>query len=262
MDGLFEYYFEDGGIHLKYAKGEPAVKEQEFHDYHEFVFFISGRSYIISKNIQQELLPGSIVIIPREQYHQFVVSEPDEYVRCILGFREDGELRGLIGEVMDTVKIIEKPEERVLIAFGELIEAVKGDMEQKEKLLFLKATLVRILVYLRENTSSVISQSISLSPVVRQALGIIDKNYAEPISVENIAEQLYVCPSTLAHKFRNELNISVYQYITKKRLFEARYRIEKGEDASKAASACGFSDYSCFYRLYRKFYGKSPSEDK
>ena len=38
MKKLFEYFIETDWFHLKYAKGEPAVKEQEFHDYNEFVF--------------------------------------------------------------------------------------------------------------------------------------------------------------------------------------------------------------------------------
>ena len=262
MDNLFEYYIQGDGIHLKYARGEPAVKEQEFHDYHEFVFFISGHSYMISKNIQQVLSAGSVVLIPREHYHQFCVSDTDGYVRCILGFRESSELAELIGAVMETVKIIEKPDGKILLAFDELIDTVKSNLDDKQKLLFVKATLVRILLYLRQNTSDVISQSIKLSDVVRQALGIIDKNYASPISVKQIAEELYVSPSTLAHKFRSELNISVYRYISKKRLFAVRDRMEKGESAVIAAAACGFADYSCFYRLYKKFYGTRPSDDK
>ena len=87
LENLFEYYLENDKFHLKYAKGDPAVKEQEFHDYNEFVFFIEGESYLISKNIQQDLAPGSIILIPKENLHQFCVSNPKTYVRCFLGFR-------------------------------------------------------------------------------------------------------------------------------------------------------------------------------
>ena len=37
MENLFEYYIENENFHLKYAKGEPAIKEREFHQYYEFV---------------------------------------------------------------------------------------------------------------------------------------------------------------------------------------------------------------------------------
>ena len=55
MINYFEHYISSDSFHLKYAKGEPSVKGQEFHDYHEFVLFLDGRSRLISKNIQKEI---------------------------------------------------------------------------------------------------------------------------------------------------------------------------------------------------------------
>ena len=88
----------------------------------------------------------------------------------------------------------------------------------------------------------------------KSSLDIIDEKYTENLSVENIANLLYVSPSTLSHKFSKELNISVYQYITKKRLSVAHELIWQGESLKNAALDSGFNDYSCFYRLYRKYY--------
>ena len=68
MDSLFEYSIQYENIHLKYAKGPPSVTEGEYHDYNEFVFFMRGNSFIISKKIQQQLSPGSIILIPKEHF--------------------------------------------------------------------------------------------------------------------------------------------------------------------------------------------------
>ena len=69
MESLFEYYIESDNLHLKYAKGEPAVRKQEFHNYNEFVLFINGNASLISKNIQQKLTHGSLILIPKEHFH-------------------------------------------------------------------------------------------------------------------------------------------------------------------------------------------------
>ncbi|MBQ9922513.1 MAG: helix-turn-helix transcriptional regulator, partial [Clostridia bacterium] len=74
------------------------------------------------------------------------------------------------------------------------------------------------MVYLKLNPLMAISDNGNLSATVSSALAVIDEKYAENLSVEKIAGLLYVSPSTLAHKFNKELNISVYRYITKKRL--------------------------------------------
>ena len=257
MEKLFEYYIETDTFHFKYAKGEPAVKEQEFHDYNEFVMFISGKSFLNSKNIQQELTPGSIILIPKEHFHQFHVSEPEKYVRCILGFRETPEIYKLVHEVMDMIKVIVAPDENVVSVFDNLIAIVKSELSNEEKNLFIRASLIQLLIYLKHHTYEIISKSNNLSPVVNYALNIIDAKYAENLSVKSIAKQLYVSPSTLSHKFSKELNISVYQYITKKRLSVAHELITYGETFKSAALSSGFNDYSCFYRLYKKYYKKT-----
>lgn len=251
---MFEYYIAEEDIHFKYAKGEPSLKGREFHDYNELVFFIDGKSRLISKNIQQQLECGSIVIIPQEHFHQFCVTEPQNYVRCILGFGKKSELSELICNVLDTIKVISVPEERIVRVFENMIEIIKCDLGNKEKVLFIRSSLIQLLVYFRQNCGNVIEKGTSLSPTVSKALNIIDEKYNESLSVEDIANLLYISSSSLSHKFRSELNISVYQYISKKRLMEAHKLIKNGETLSRAAEKCGFSDYSCFYRLYKKYY--------
>ena len=41
----------------------------------------------------------------------------------------------------------------------------------------------------------------------------------------------------------------------------ARAMIQRGEAASRACIACGFSDYSAFFRAYRSQFGHAPKED-
>ena len=254
MENNFEYYIETNEFHFKYAKGEPMLKDQEFHDYSEFVFFMSGNSFLISKNIQQELAPGSIVLIPKENFHQFCISQPESYVRCILGFKETPELSGISVEIMNAIKVISNPDKRLVSVFDQLIEIAKSELPLDDKKLYVNSALVQLLVYLKLKPFEAVSDSGNLSPVVRQALGVIDEKYNEDLSVKSIAEILFVSPSTLAHKFTDELNISVYRYITKKRLSVAHDLICRGESLKTAASKVGFGDYSCFYRLYKKYY--------
>lgn len=254
MQKPFNYYIETDKFHLKYAKGESMIKGREYHDYNEIVFFISGKSFLISKDIQQELTQGSIIIIPKEQFHQFCISEPQTYVRCILGFRESDDICDLANEVMDTIKIISNPDERITSIFEKLTEFSMSDLTREEKELSVRSSLNLLLISLKLYPPKTILSNVNLSSTVSRALEIIDEDYTENLSVQNIADRLYVSPSTLAHNFRKEMNISLYQYITKKRLSVAHTLIGQGESLSVAALKSGFNDYSCFYRLYKKYY--------
>lgn len=254
MKNLFEYYIETENFHFKYAKGKPAVEDREYHDYNEFVFFMEGKSYLISKNIQQELSPGSIIIIPKEQFHQFCVKESENYVRCILGFYETPEIQNVTNQTMNTIKILNMPNCQILTVFNNLIEIVKSNFGNEEKSIFIRGSLMQLLVYFKKQLSETICSNMNLSPIVSRTLALIDEHYTENISVKDIAQQLFVSYSTLTHKFSREMNIPIYQYITKKRLSEAHKLIMQGETFTYAAQHSGFNDYSCFYKLYMKYY--------
>jgi len=250
----FEYYIETESFHLKFACGAPAVKDKEFHDYHEFVLFMGGKAQFLSKNIQQELTHGALLVIPKEQFHQFVVSEPESYTRCILAFRENERTNDVIGSVMNEMRIYIEPDARIVALFSALTELVSSDASEKEKALFIEGALYQLLITLRYFGEGAVTKNVTVSAVVRDAIDFIDKNYTGELSVPMIAAKLFVSESTLSHKFSHEMNLSIYQYILKKRLISARMRIEAGESYSAAAVNSGFSDYSSFYRAYKKSY--------
>ena len=254
MESLFEFYIEDENAYAKYAKGEPALKGQEFHDYNEIVFFVEGTSFFVSKNIQQELAKGTVIVIPKEHFHQFRIETPENYVRCIVAFRTGGEIEKLITEVMDRVKVISKPDVCVTRTFEGLMEVMKSNLSKEEKLLYIKSAIVQLLIQLKQHSPGAVTENVNLSPVVIQAISLIDEKYTEKLTVESIAEQLYVSPSTLAHKFSREMKISVYKYIIKKRISVAHQLVENGETLYNAAIRSGFYDYSCFHRIYKKYY--------
>ena len=103
MTGLFQHFFRTEHYHLKYAKASPSLIGREFHDYHEILLFIEGNAQFISKNIQTRLTPGCVVFIPKEHFHQFVIDDPDAYVRCIIGFDDVPEHIELIRDVMSDI---------------------------------------------------------------------------------------------------------------------------------------------------------------
>lgn len=254
MEDLFEYYLETKNFHLKYAKGEPSAKDREIHHYHEFVLFLDGNSTLISKNIQQELTPGNLVLIPKEHLHQFCITAPAEYKRCIIGFCETPEISGLIRTVMTEVKVIYLPNQKITELFENLMETAKSRLADTEKHLLIQASLLQLLVYSKQFASEEISRTVNISPVTQQAIRYMDSNYSQKLSVQDMARHLYVSPSTLAHTFKKEMNISLYQYLSKRRISAVHKLIENGESYTEAVLKSGFSDYSCFYRIQKKYH--------
>ncbi len=260
MQRNFNYYVEDNAFHLKYAKGKPSVEGNEFHDYHEMVLFLEGNSLFISKNIQQDLKPKMLVLIPKENFHQFCVTDKENYTRCILAFKDTEELKPLINSVFNMIKIIPDPSKQILSIFENIFDICESQLDDSKKILYVKPTITQLLISLETFVQNYINKNINISPYIQKALTYIDKNLSGKLTIQTIAENIYVSPSFLAHKFREELNISLHRYVTEKRFSSMRNLLNSGESLATATKNCGFNDYSNFYRAYKKYYGEKPSK--
>jgi AraC-like DNA-binding protein len=255
---FFEHYFDEGGLHLKYARSAPAVKDTELHDDHEFVFFLGGRARFISKAIQKDLSVKNALWIPKNSFHRFDV-EGSDYTRLILRFREAPAMKALFRSLGNEIRLIEVPSETLSALIEGIVDMAMSDAPKEERLLYLQAAIVHLLFEFKKNTKECIRQSVSVSALVSETLSMVDEGYRGSVSIDKIARRLHVSRSLLSHTFKRELGISVYQYISRKRLSVARELIASGVPITLAATQSGFSDYSCFLRMYKAQYGSVPS---
>lgn len=88
----------------------------------------------------------------------------------------------------------------------------------------------------------------------------VEKNYAEHITIDALGKRFYVSGSTISHLFKQKMGVSVYRYITQRRLIAAKSLIEQGQHLEDVALKVGFSDYSSFYRAFKQEFGISPRQ--
>lgn len=256
---MFTHYMAAGNCHVKYAQGKPAVIGREFHSYDEIVLFLEGNAQLISKNIQIRLTPGSLVLIPKEHFHQFVVTAPDSYTRCILGFGDVPQLQSLVRQVMTEVAVVPHPSEQAQCLFRTLMQAAQTDLPKPEQALLLQSAAAQLLFDQMLSDEESIRKYLMVSPVTQKALSYIDENLAKELRLDIIAQTAGVSASSLSHHFRKDLSISVYRYISEKRLSAVRQYMAQGIPLGAAAERSGFKDYSGFFRLYKSYYGECPS---
>lgn len=91
-------------------------------------------------------------------------------------------------------------------------------------------------------------------------LEYISANIRSELSRSSIAEAFHISSSHLSQVFKEEMGISIVQYIQRQRIDLAVYYFELGEtNISEVASMVGYSDSSYFTRVFRKIRGVSPS---
>lgn len=97
---------------------------------------------------------------------------------------------------------------------------------------------------------------------ITRAICWIRENYNRPFSVDRLAQDVGMSPSTLHEHFKAVTSLTPLQYQKQLRLQEARRLMLTGQkDAARAAHAVGYESSSQFSREYARFFGMSPGRD-
>jgi AraC-like DNA-binding protein len=97
---------------------------------------------------------------------------------------------------------------------------------------------------------------------INRAIGWIKRNFREPFSIDTLASEARMSPSTLHEHFKAVTSMSPLQYQKQLRLQEARRLIlSQSIDAAMAGHSVGYESPSQFSREYKRTFGAPPARD-
>ena len=229
----------------------------EIHPFYEILFFIKGEAEFVSEKERTRVLENTLFLIPAETFHRFDIMDQRNYERCVFNFTPPEELAATVSEIMTEIKVVSDCNREICGIFSRLKRMSEDVFSDIERAIMMKALFYQLILELRLCTESFTSLKMrSAESLVARAISYIEGHYREKLSIDGIAKELNVSKSLLAHYFKYELNISVYRYITEKRLAYAHRLIQTGTPITEVSRICGYGDYSVFYRAYTKMFGK------
>lgn len=99
--------------------------------------------------------------------------------------------------------------------------------------------------------------------VIGDALSLMRSNFAEPLSVEDLAHLCELPRRRLEKLFREHLGEAPARYYLKLRLAHGRKLLRRSElTVGEVAAACGFVSGPHFSRSYRSHFGISPRDER
>jgi len=99
------------------------------------------------------------------------------------------------------------------------------------------------------------------SPVVSKALSYIQAHFNQPITLSEAAESAGVSHTYLSRAFKEEIGKGFNEYLTHYRIEHACQLISSGGMRLKdIATACGFSQYTYFFKVFKQTTGLTPNE--
>ncbi|MGN0205299.1 MAG: helix-turn-helix domain-containing protein [Coprococcus sp.] len=244
------------------------------HDYYEFYFFLEGD---ISIQIGRETFPirhGDILLVPpkvphrpiihnvKAPYRRFVFWISQEYCQHLMQLSPD------YGYLIQYIQISKKyifHNDRISFhsiqsKILRLLEEVHSDRFGRDTQIFLCVNDLVLCLNRMIHERNVPRNRGKEQNLYQQITEYIEDHLDEDISLEKLADEFYVSKYHIAHVFKDQLGISIHQYITKKRLALCREAILGKASITEVCQTFGFSDYSSFYRAFKKEYGVSPKD--
>lgn len=257
-------------FHLRDTAGQE--RDFHFHEFDKLVLLIAGTvDYTVESNTYA-LQPWDVLLVKHHTIHRALIDVSKPYERIIIYLDRKYFERVMPGaglmECFDAADkrgaYLLKPDEnqreelrRAITAY----EQAAGD-ERFGAQTMQETMIIQILIHVSRMAAVPGEESAPRDAKIQQALSYINENFRQPLTVEQLAEQVYLSRYHFMRLFKAQTGSTVHEYIRQKRLMCAARLIREGTPAVKAAADSGFADYSTFHRAFRETFGISPGKLK
>jgi len=100
--------------------------------------------------------------------------------------------------------------------------------------------------------------STKISPAIRATLDFIERNFAETITLSELAAQCGLSLHRFVTVFRCQVGIPPHQYVCRTRVRQARELLRQGLPLAAVALDTGFCDQSHLSRHFKRHCGVTP----
>jgi two-component system response regulator YesN len=106
-----------------------------------------------------------------------------------------------------------------------------------------------------------VTRNVKNAETLSQVLRYIRENYAQPITLDEVARSVFLSPFYFSHLFMDELGITFMEYLTRVRMEEAKKMLgDKALSMQAIAESVGYDDASYFSKVFKKNVGVTPNK--
>lgn len=256
---------------LFHLRSEGNVKvDYHYHDFCKLLLLVSGSGSYVVDGHRYLLRSGDVIRIGSRSVHCPDL-ESGMYERIIIYISpeflqkqsdEGCDLRELFSVQQGHVLRLREQERRKIFAMAADLERELSGGEYG-RVILSNAALLRLLVELgrslRGEGIQSLQPAIAPNPRVMELKQYLDSHLAEDLNIDELAEAFYISKFHMMRLFHREMGLTIYNYLTQRRLLHARDLMGQGMRATEACYRSGFRSYSSFTRAYSKHFGTTPT---
>ena len=165
-----------------------------------------------------------------------------------------------------------RPKEKTFLHLTRLAESMMAESRstQPGRYFMLKSYLTQMILLLyreqaeQQNSaaSGFIFESTGKKYVVEKIVDYLEDHYTEKISLDQIAQNMYLSPFYISRIFKSEVGDTPINYLINLRMEKARQLLQEKPNCSvqEIALQVGYDDAYHFSKLFKKHFGQSPSQ--
>ncbi len=160
--------------------------------------------------------------------------------------------------------------QQIVLNLAGIVPAVKANYDQMESSiadLFLYASsygelLTGVYTVLFDDESNARDRKLSARELYDFAIRYIEENYAKPLSVQSVCDELGISQTYLSRLFRKYSDTTFNTYLMKQRMEASMALLQERPDMllRDVAACVGYEDSSYFSKVFYQYTGKKPSQ--
>lgn len=262
--------FKQSDYLFSYNSFRPQKLAMHLHKYYEFLYVLScDGNYIVEGNTYTAG-NGDLFITKPNELHTITFNTNKMYERYFIQISKDF----INSSGIDMLSLIDSKENGtynkisadIVRQYGignyfRLIEPYVVNRVPESDILiksYVVQMLAKINSAIRESENTL--QYSGSDNKIDNIKNYLDENIMRDISLDELAQHFYINKYYMCHSFKERTGLTVKQYIAERRIAKAKYMITNGGNITDICFDCGFTDYSVFYKTFKKMTSKSPRE--
>lgn len=225
---------------------------------------IKGKGQIFQGDQAFTVEPGDLLLFPpaavhyygrapdaQEWYHRWVYFRPRAYWADWLKWPH----------AVETVGRLSLADSQLIQEFDDLFVDIEETYKQIRPMSEQLAMnlLERLLIRCYELSSQ--TEYSNVDHRVHEACQILSESLSAEISIDALAEQVFLSPSRLAHLFRDQIGVSIVRWREDQRIMRAKLLLQTTPlTVAVIGQQVGYDDQLYFSRVFKKRVGVSPTE--
>ncbi len=243
------------------------------HAQYELYYFISGEGEYYIEGSRIMLEPHTLVLLRPAAFHFFHLTGNSPYERCALHFNGEGlpeddwqlftdltSQKSIQADHLTVIPLGDWPDMQQLFSKMNQIYQLPTDELRMISRSILLEMLARLVSYFRRWQQDPLPPQPVKRTLTSEVTDYLNAHLPESVSLDELAAKFFVSKYHLCRTFKRSTGATVLEYLTQKRVLLARSLLEQGLLPKHAAIQCGFTDYSSFYRAFKKYVGLSPRQ--